>query len=155
MRMETIGTNINTTTRLDCKSEKCKQNGYATEFTGNATYANQEVTKTTSKMADTETRQYWGPPFSNGNDLEKHPWTCTNTTAGMKARNLECKREKAHTNTKSNRRKFLEHRKYHKTEITTAGDNIAATQREARNNGKLSQKQSRGKTWKTKKQANR
>ena len=52
---------------------KVQKNGHATEFTEHATYADQEDTRSTNKMADTETRQYWGPPFSNGNDLEKHP----------------------------------------------------------------------------------
>ena len=64
----------------------------------------------------------------------------------MKARRLGYKRQNNQTNTKSNRRKFLEREKYHKTEITTAGNNTTATQREARNNDKLSKKQSREKT---------
>ena len=96
-----------------------------------------------------------GPAFFDGDNFEKHPWTCTNTTAGAKARKLKCKRQKDQTDIKSNRRKFLERRNYHRTEITTAGDNIAATQRETRNNDKLSKKQSRGKKRKTKKQRNR
>ena len=47
-----------------------------------------------------------GPVSFDGVDLERHSWTCTNTTAGVKARRLGCKRQNNQTNTKSNSHKI-------------------------------------------------